>query len=53
LPTAESDVPADQNYSRNQPKASSGKKHRGRKEAKNFAEPSPSPKAKEVAQHAE
>ena len=53
LPTAESDVPGDQNNRGNQPKVSSGKKHRVRKEAKNSVEPSPSPKAKEVAQHAE
>ena len=52
LPTGGSaDVPGDQKN--NQSKVSSGKKHRVRKESKSFADPGPSPKAKEVAQHAE
>jgi len=54
LPTAESsDVSGDKNNGVNQSKASSGKKHRVRKESKNSAESTPSPKAKEVAQHGE
>jgi hypothetical protein len=53
LPTAESSNDSgNENNGVNHSKVSSGKKHRVRK-AKNPAEPSPSPTAKEVAQHAE
>jgi spore germination cell wall hydrolase CwlJ-like protein len=54
LPTAESSgVSGDENNRGNHSKVSSGKKHRVRKESKNPSDPSPSPTAKEVAQHAE
>jgi hypothetical protein len=54
LPAAESaDVSEGETNGGNHSKASSGKKHRVRKESKNRSDPSPSPTAKEVAQHAE
>jgi hypothetical protein len=54
LPTAESSgVSGNENNGGNHSKVSSGKKHRVRKESKNLSDASPSPKAKEVAQHAE
>src|ERR1700693_3019147 len=54
LPTAESSgVSGNESNGGNHSKVSSGKKHRVRKESKNLSEASPSPKAKEVAQHAE
>lgn len=58
LPTAESgttDSSGDPGNGANRPKSSSGKKtlHRVHKESKNSPEPTPSPAAKQVAQHAE
>ena len=58
LPTAESGAPdssGDQGNGANHSKSSSGKKplHRAHKESKNPPEPTPSPAANQVAQHAE
>jgi hypothetical protein len=58
LPTAESgtsDSSGDKGNGVNHPRSSSGKRtsHRVRKESKNLPEPTPSPAANQVAQHAE